>query len=257
MNDSAYADAGVSPAPCRYGGSKLAFRGPARALDGRHIAFVGGTATYGKSVPEPFPALVEALLGEPCINLGQANASAEVALHDPAIGWICQQARATVLEVTGAANLSNRLYTVHPRRNDRFVKASSALTAIYAEVDFSEVCFTRHLLLRLMAANPDRFVIVQEELRMAWMARMRRLLDRLGPRVLLLWTEPPEEEAGPLGHDPLFVTREMVEGLRPLALGVVAVPAVDPLGERRHAATAAALVPPLREVLGEPVRASA
>jgi hypothetical protein len=232
-----------------------------RVLEGRHIAFVGGTATFGRSVAEPFPALVEALLAEPCVNLGQINASAEVALHDPAIGWICQQARAVVLEVTGAANLSNRLYTVHPRRNDRFVKAASTLRAIYPEVDFSEICFTRHLLLQLMTANPDRFAIVQEELRMAWTARMRRLLDQLGPRVLLLWIEPPETEAGPLGHDPLFVTREMVDGLRSQVLDVVSVPAVqagDPLGERRHAAAAAALVPPLREVLAlEPVRASA
>ena len=39
-------------------------------------------------------------------------------------------ARLTVLQVTGAQNMSNRFYSVHPRRNDRFLKASPLLRAM-------------------------------------------------------------------------------------------------------------------------------
>ncbi len=45
--------------PCRYDGSKLLFRCPERRLDAPFVAFFGGTATYGKYIKNPFPALVE------------------------------------------------------------------------------------------------------------------------------------------------------------------------------------------------------
>ncbi|MGB3314802.1 MAG: DUF6473 family protein, partial [Albidovulum sp.] len=45
--------------PCRYGQSKLLFRGPRRKLDGAYAAVLGGTETYGKFVAEPFPNIVE------------------------------------------------------------------------------------------------------------------------------------------------------------------------------------------------------
>ena len=43
--------------PCRYGQSKLLFRGPRRRLEGAYVAAIGGTETYGKFVPDPYPAL--------------------------------------------------------------------------------------------------------------------------------------------------------------------------------------------------------
>jgi hypothetical protein len=48
--------------------------------------------------------------------------------------------------------------------------------AIYPEVDFSEVCFTRHLLTRLYKVSPERFEIIREEVSQAWRARMRGFL---------------------------------------------------------------------------------
>ncbi len=35
----------------------------------------------------------------------------------------------------GAQNLSNRFYAVHPRRNDRFLRASTLMKTIFREVD--------------------------------------------------------------------------------------------------------------------------
>ena len=64
--------------PCRYGSSKLLFRGPRRSLDTAFCAVLGGTEAYGKFVPQPFPDLVEAATGVRMVNLGCMNAGVDV-----------------------------------------------------------------------------------------------------------------------------------------------------------------------------------
>src|SRR5687768_5943518 len=91
---------------CRYGSSRLIFRGPPQPLDGRHIAFVGGSETLAKNVREPYPTLIGRKLGEVCINFGQSNASVETFLLDPLVANACRDALLTVVSLTGAANLS-------------------------------------------------------------------------------------------------------------------------------------------------------
>lgn len=228
----------VSYAPVRYGTSRLVFRGPRRSLEGRHIAFVGGSDTFGRSVAQPYPALVEQALGEACVNLGQVNASIDVALGDAVIGQACRDAVLTVVKVMGAHNMSNRFYQVHPRRNDRVTRISSVMQAIYPDVDFSEFCFTRHMLLGLHAAAPERFHILREELQSAWSARMRTFLEGVGSAAILLWFSPHlpsdtpwEERPDCLSREPLFVTRRMLDALRPLVRGVVMVQPQAPMEE--------------------------
>ena len=51
-------DSALDYFPCRYGQSKLLFRGPRRRFDGPYAAAIGGTETYGKFVADPYPALV-------------------------------------------------------------------------------------------------------------------------------------------------------------------------------------------------------
>ena len=53
--------------PCRYGQSRLLFRGPPRNLDGAYAVVMGGTETYGKFVPDPYAALLEEKLGLPVV----------------------------------------------------------------------------------------------------------------------------------------------------------------------------------------------
>ena len=119
--------------------------------------------------------------------MGVAGGGLDVVLNDPAIADACRAATAIVLQVQGAQNLSNRLYTVHPRRNDRFVSASAMLRTIYRDVDFTEFHFTRHMLDHLRTLSPDRFAIVRHELRLAWLARMKRFLSDMPVPVHLLW----------------------------------------------------------------------
>ncbi len=208
--------------PCRYGKSKLLFRGPRRKLDQPYVAVLGGTETYGKFIPLPYPAQLEERLEVTCVNLGCVNAGVDVFLNDQAVVGICRDAAVTVIQITGAQNLSNRFYAVHPRRNDRFLRASNLLKTIYREVDFTEYNFTRHLLRALKSVSPDKFVMVEEELKEAWLARMKALIARIEGKVVLLWLAdhaPEDETGGPDGPDPLFVTRAMIEELMPFVAG--------------------------------------
>lgn len=206
--------------PCRYGTSKLTFRGPGHDLSGEYVAVLGGTETYGKYVPQPYPALIGAMAGIKALNLGCMNAGPDAYLNDPGVMDVAARAQVAVVQIMGAQNLSNRLYAVHPRRNDRFLRASPALRALYPQVDFTEFHFTRHMLCSLHAAAPDRFEIVADELRAAWIARMKTLLSHL-PEVVLLWMadRPPPAPARPadLDHDPMLVDTAMLAAIRPFA----------------------------------------
>ncbi len=214
--------------PCRYGQSKLLFRGPRRRLEGAYVAAIGGTETYGKFVPDPYPALVETALGLPVVNFGCMNAGADVFAGEPVVIHACKHARVTVIQLMGAQNLSNRFYAVHPRRNDRFLRASTLMKTIFREVDFTEFHFPRHMLSVLRERSAEKFALVEEELKAAWVARMRNLLQKIDGRCVLLWIAgvagaDPQGQADGLGHEPLFVDAGMVAAIRPLASDLVRV----------------------------------
>lgn len=214
--------------PCRYGTSKLLFRGPRRRLNKPYIAFVGGTETYGRFVEKPFSALVEEEIGQLCVNFGCLNAGIDVFAGDPFVPGAAAGAMITVIQVMGAQNMSNRFYSVHPRRNDRFVAPSDLLKTIFREIDFSEFHFNKHMLTTLKNVSADRFDTIYKELQMAWVARMQMLVGQMRGKVILLWfaDRPPSEGALPmnsLGDDPLFVTRGMIDEVAPYVTSVVKV----------------------------------
>lgn len=269
---------GLSYAPCRYGMSRIFFRGPRRRLDSPYIAFVGGTETYGKFIDQPVPTLVEREIGETCVNFGCVNGGVDAFVNDPTIMAACHDAEMTVVQVMGANYLSNRFYSVHPRRNDRFLRASTVMQAIYNEVDFSDFTFTRHMLGSLYARSPERFDIVVQELREAWVARMKNMLQQIGPKSILLWFSketlddtPWDERLNAMQADPLFITAAMIDALRDQVMDVVianpteialsqgtkgmffppmqAKAASEMLGVACHNEAAAKVVPALRKAL--------
>jgi len=216
MYDRMFAGA-LDYAPYRLENSRLWLRGPRPDLRGAFCAFLGGTDTYGKFLREPYPALVQRSLGLVCANFGCPHAGVDAYLKDGALIEVCGRARVTVMALTGAHYLSNRFFSVHPRRNDRFIRASSALKALYPALDFTDFHFTRHLLRNLRRKDPAAFAQVVDEMQAAWLARMRSFLAGLDGRVVLLWLgERPEEGAAESLAEPLFVTEEMVDCLRPM-----------------------------------------
>jgi len=154
------------------------------------------------------------------------------------------------------------------------------MQAIYNDVDFSDFTFTRHMLGSLYEKSAERFDIVVQELREAWVARMRNMLGQIGPRAVLLWfsTEPLDDtpwnmrESG-MQSDPLFINAEMIDSLRDIVSDVVVAnpseialgqgtrgmyfspmqqkAASEMLGVACHQEATAKLVPSLRKVISE------
>lgn len=221
----------------RYSESRILFRGPCRALDRPFIAVLGGTETFGKFIPQPYPALVEAATGIAMVNLGAVNAGPDLYLGDVGLRGIIARAEAVVIQVVGAQNLSNRFYQVHRRRNDRFLSASAELRGLYPEVDFTEFSFTRHMLSTLHRVSEARFSQVAAELRAVWSDRMHSLLLAAGGRAVLMWfsdhAPPQPRDAAGLDRDPLLVDAGMIAALRPLCrayVEAVASPGARALG---------------------------
>ena len=129
--------------PCRYGASRLVFRGPRRDLSLPYVSVLGGTETYGRYIADPYPTLVEVGQGLSLVNLGLQNAGLDAYLKDPDILAVASAARVAVVQVMGAQNLSNRFYAVHPRRNDRFLHPTPLLQRMFETIDFTEFHFTR------------------------------------------------------------------------------------------------------------------
>lgn len=209
-----------------YGGSKLALRGPVPEFDQPFAAILGGSETFGKFVDLPYPALLQDRIGMPVANLGVMHAGVSLFSKERWLLEIASKAEVTVLQVLGAQNMSNRLYCVHPRRNDRFLTISSALREIYPEIDFAEVNFTGHLLSALEITSSDRFSVVVEELRWAWVQRMRRVVKSIRSDVVLLWlserdVENPSDQV--CSSDPMFVNRAMLDELAPFTAGLIEI----------------------------------
>ncbi len=201
-------------ATCRYGSSRLLFRGPKRDTERVFIAVLGGSEAYGRCVKYPFPDLLEKELGLPVANFGLQNAGPDVFLNDQIVLDAAANAAAVVVQVLGAQNISNRFYTVHPRRNDRFLSASPQLRALFPTVDFTEFHFTRHLLHTLQIVSPRAFEQVAQGLRQDWLSHMRGLLSGIGRHAALLWAgdamPKPRAEKADLFTAPLLIDAEMM-----------------------------------------------
>jgi len=129
---------------------------------------------------------------------------------------LCHDASGVVLQVIGATNLSNAFYKVHPRRNDRFVAPTDKLTALFPEIDFTEIAFTGHLIARLRGVDEARFDLVKQHLQRTWLRRMKTLIGQCTGPVVLLWLRGPSDDEAPA-----FITRDMVNTLKDLATKLV------------------------------------
>ena len=208
----------------RYGRSKQRFRGPRPDLSQPYIAFIGGSEPFGKYVPKPFPMQLQERLNFACANWGTPGAGPSFFLRDPVVLEACSNSKVCVISVMGAVAMSNRMYSVFKRRNSRVREVSATLKALYPNMALGDFRFAHNMLRKLHQQNPNNFKVLEIELREAWKARMRELLEEIETTRVLLWmsSRAPEEE--PHAKDPesftsapAFVNREMLEAVAPMA----------------------------------------
>lgn len=210
---------------CSYEGCRLNFRGPPASLNDQYIAVLGGTEVFGRFVEHPFPELIQEWTGIQVANLGVAQAGLSLFSEERWLLDAGSRSDVTVLQVLGAQNMTNRLYSVHSRRNDRFLAVSPELREMYPDVDFTEINFTGHLLERL-SQDEAAFQTVVSELKWSWVQRMRRVLEMIKGDVILLWMSdrrPDEDGRSRHAADPLFVDREMLDELAGDVVGLVEI----------------------------------
>ena len=210
---------------CSYDGCRLNFRGPETSLSDPYVAVLGGTEVFGRFVEHPFPSLLQEWIGTSVANLGVAQAGLSLFSEEPWLMDAGSRSDVTVLQVLGAQNMSNRLYSVHSRRNDRFLAVSPALRDMYPKVDFSEINFTGHLL-ETLSQDEVAFAKLVDELKWAWLQRMRRVLAMIQGEVILLWLShrsPDDVCCTHNGIEPLFVDRAMLTELSDQATSLVEV----------------------------------
>ena len=223
MHQVNWAESALDYRACRYGGSRLLYRGPKKKLNDLGVAFLGGSETYGKFVASPFPELVGDGLGETCVNLGCHNAGLDAIIQDDTLVSICNSAKITVVQIMGAANLSNSFFTVHPRRNDRFIQASSMMERMFPDVDFMEFNYTHHLLAKMKRVSPEGYQHLVQNLQETWVVRMSQLISRLQGKVILVWFANQLPERQITENEPFFVTRRMLDRVKAKAMGCVEI----------------------------------
>lgn len=215
---------------CRYGDSKRVFRGPKVATDGIYDVVIGGTETFGKFVEMPYPDLMSTKSGVPAVNLGQMYSGADYFGDDRDLLALSAKARRVVIQLTGVQNMTNRFYLVHPRRNDRFLRPTKLLSAIFSDVDFTDIHFTGHLMGALQTQSPGRFEAVLAGMRDDWIERMRSLILAISSPVTLLWMSDraPDQCEFPEINDrtPLFITNDMLGELASKSVALVKVVAM-------------------------------
>ncbi len=264
----------------RFGRSRQRFRGPKPDLSRPYISFIGGSETYGKFVEQPFPALVEEALDFTCANWGTPGAGPSFFLKDPAVLEACSNSKVCVVSVMGAVAMSNRLYSVFKRRNSRVRNTSAGLQAMFPDLKLEEFRFAHNMLRQMYRGNPANFKVVEIELKEAWVARMRELLDEIETCRVLFWISErtPDEkwstdQRGTFVTHPAFVDRDMLEAIAPMADLVVEYvphyaadnavveenvdhPALPVPSDLMHNQAAEILAGPLREILSAQITAN-
>lgn len=212
----------------RFGRSRQVFRGPKPNLNGHYLAFLGGSYTFGRYTDYPFPSLISEEFAITSINLGTHGAGPGFFLGDPEVKHAASNARLCVVEVMNASSISNRMFTVRPRRNVRLHDVSDLMRGIFPEVEFDRFAFVFPMLRFLKNLDPERFKLVENEMKNAWIGRTQTLLSSLHSPTILLWfsTRTPDDLAlgvassSHAGH-PHYVDRAMIDTVKDAADGYV------------------------------------
>ncbi|MEM7178088.1 MAG: DUF6473 family protein, partial [Pseudomonadota bacterium] len=206
--------------PYPFGRRQQFFRGPVPDLRNPYIVCLGATHTFGRFTSAPFPSLIARGLGRSVVNFGIDGAGPGLFLADAEMIHVASGADLCIVEVMSARAISNRMFTVHQNRNERLVEVSDLLKGLYPDVEISAFQRVKGMLRALERKDPDRFRLVHNEMRNAWIARMQALLNEIECPKILLWFAghaPPDmsgvvvENGG--GPHPAFVDGAMLDAV--------------------------------------------
>ncbi len=203
----------------RFGHTRQIFRGPKPKFTTGSISFIGGSGTFGRFTDHPFAELVGQKTGRPIANLGTEGAGPGFFLLDPVVLNVASQSSICVLQVMPANCISNRMFIVRPRRNARLHGVSEMLTGIYPEIDFNRFSYARAMLRHLSSIEDNRFRLIVNEMRNAWIARTRTLIAAIQAPILLFWLSqraPHQEgeDTTDFWHYPNFVNQSMIDSVK-------------------------------------------
>lgn len=163
------------------------YRGPLIDFDKPYVACLGAAQTFGRYAERPFPALLGDALTMPCANFGTGGAGPGFFLRDSMVLEAASNAEVCVVQVMSARSLSNRMFQVKPKRNAQIKAVSRALSDLFPHMDFETFTYAHNMLNQISADDPDKFLEVEQELKAAWVARTRLMLDAIHTRKVLLW----------------------------------------------------------------------
>ena len=204
-----------------FGRTHQVFRGPMPDLRNPYLVCLGSSHTFGRFANYPFPTMVEQDVGKPVVNFGTEGVGPGFFLSDPDILHVVNGAQLCIIEVMSARPLSNRMYTVRGRRNERLAKPSSLLRGLYPDVDFRQFAAVKAMLTHLHEVDAQRFRLLENEIQNAWIGRMQSLLNEITVPTILFWfserepDETPGDDASPNDWKyPHFVDGAMIDSVR-------------------------------------------
>lgn len=207
-----------------FGRTHQVYRGPMPDLRNPYIVCLGSSHTFGRFTNHPFPTMVEQDMGRTVVNFGTDGVGPGFFLSDPDIMHVVNGAKLCIIEVMSARPLSNRMYTVRQRRNERLAKPASLLRGLYPDVDFRQFAAVKGMLRHLQETDPDRFRLLENEMQNAWIGRMQSLLNEITVPKILFWfgaREPDDTPSAEEGPDawiyPHFVDGAMIDTVHSFA----------------------------------------
>ncbi|MEM7270094.1 MAG: DUF6473 family protein [Pseudomonadota bacterium] len=204
------------------------YRGPKPDFDQPYIACIGAAQTFGRYVDHPFASLLKAGLGMEVANLGTGGAGPGFFLRDSMALEAASSAEVCVIQVMSARSLSNRLFQVKPKRNAQLKAVSKALSDLFPHVDFETFSYAHNMLNQIAEEDPSKFIEVEKELKTAWVARTRLLLESIHTKKILFWfsERAPNEETRHRANKamlkyPHYVDQAMLDAVTPFVDKVV------------------------------------
>ncbi|MEM7544517.1 MAG: DUF6473 family protein [Pseudomonadota bacterium] len=204
------------------------YRGPAPDLGQPYIACLGAAQTFGRYAERPYPTLLARTLGMQVANFGTGGAGSGFFLRDSMVLEAASNAQLCIVQVMSARAISNRMFKVQPQRNAQINAVSQALEDLFPHVDFETFTHAHNMLNEISDADPNKFQEVEAEMKTAWIARTKVLLQSIKTRKLLFWFSERAPNETTRHHDnrtmlryPQFLDQHMLDAVRPFADGIV------------------------------------